>query len=46
MPKISDFEPALIKQVRKSGDIYVGREHVGKTAYVYFLRAKEDEDNP
>ncbi len=24
--------------VRKSGDIYVGRQHIGKTAYIYFLR--------
>lgn len=41
--KISEFEPAIIKKVRKSGDLYVGREHVGKTAYIYFLREEEEE---
>lgn len=41
--KIIEFEPAIIKEVRKSGDIYVGREHVGKTAYVYFLREESKE---
>jgi hypothetical protein len=38
-PELTDFEPALIKKVRKSGDVYVGRENVGKTAYVYFVRS-------
>lgn len=42
MPEIAEFEPALIKQVRKSGDIYVGREHIGKTAYIYFVRESEN----
>jgi hypothetical protein len=39
----TDFEPHLIKKVRKSGDIYVGREHIGKTAYIYFVRGDEKE---
>lgn len=34
--EIISFEPAIIAQVRKSGDIYVGRTHVGKTAHIYF----------
>jgi len=41
MTEPTDFEPHLIKQVRKSGDIYVGREHIGKTAYIYFVRGDE-----
>lgn len=44
MSDISDFEPHLIKEVRKSGDIYVGREHIGKTAYVYFVRNEETQN--
>lgn len=41
---ITEFEPHLEKPVRKSGDIYVGREHIGKTAYIYFKRStKQDE---
>jgi hypothetical protein len=39
----TNFEPHLIKQVRKSGDIYVGRERIGKTAYIYFVRGDEKE---
>lgn len=34
--KITSFEPAMIAVVRKSGDIYVGRQHIGKTAHIYF----------
>ena len=43
MPEITEFEPVVIKTVRKSGDIYVGREHTGKTAYIYFLRDENKE---
>jgi hypothetical protein len=43
MTEPTHFEPHLIKQVRKSGDIYVGREHIGKTAYIYFVRGDEKE---
>lgn len=39
--EISKFEPGLVKEVRKSGEIYVGRKHIGKVAHVYFER-KED----
>lgn len=35
---ITKFEPHLEAKVRKSGDIYVGRQHIGKTAYIYFVR--------
>lgn len=44
MPKITEFEPSIIGKVRKSGDIYVGREHIGKTAYIYFLRNQDKEE--
>ena len=43
MLEITEFEPAIVKQVRKSGDIYVGREHIGKTAYIYFVRDMKTE---
>lgn len=35
--KITSFEPHKIRPVQTSGNIYVGREHIGKTAWVYFL---------
>lgn len=41
--EIIEFEPAVIGVVRKSGDIYVSRQHIDKTAYIYFLADTEFE---
>ncbi|MCS3924560.1 hypothetical protein [Methanosalsum natronophilum] len=41
---VTEFEPTLVKQVRKSGDIYVGRKHSGKTAYIYFKRTEVNDN--
>jgi putative transposon-encoded protein len=35
---VTEFEPSMVARVGESGNIYVGRKHVGKEAYIYFKR--------
>lgn len=43
MPEITDFEPHLVAEVNKAGNIFVSKKNAGKKAYIYFLRDVGDQ---